>query len=569
VIGAFRERLAEACGRRIEAIALATLGGERGAVFTGEPEARILAAFGLAEALTRRGEKDALARLLRGDPTLGPSLDGLRILDPSCGGGALLAMAHRLASRCGGRLALLGIDRARIAVLATRVRLALLGAVVSLEQADALASPWPEHDLVLGNPPFLRHESLPGSEKRVAVLASGLSAQADLAAHFTAVAIRRAPLVAFVLPRGLTTARSAEPLFAEARARGGFAVRLSSAAAGSFAASVDTLLAIWAEGGEDRPAAEASVPLSELEDRELALLARGGASHRLRIARERSDPAAGAVTVGDVAQVRFGMKSGCNGFFHLTPLGKGRYRSPLAGEVRLEASDVRPLLAGLKEARAPALAEPRKVLLRPERPSAAAGGYLRLGQELGVHLRPTCAQRDPWWLVAKGRTPAPVLYPAKIGERAFAFLNDEGLLEDKKWHALFPRGIEPWLLALVLSSTPLRLEIDRRARQLTGAQAIADVDCRVLAAAPFPSVAALVRLAPELSRCHDALAVDPVSTRLAAMLDRPAQRALDALVCRALGSPEAAAKRARAELLERVASRLAKAAQVRSAVAAA
>ena len=100
--------------------------------------------------------------------------------------------------------------------------------------------------------------------------------------------------------------------------------------------------------------------------------------------------------------------------------------------------------------------------------------------------RATCASRRTWWRVAPGRGPAPVLYPAKVGTRAFAFHNRDGLLEDKKWHALFPREVEPWLLALLLSSTPLRLAVERGARQLTGAQAIADIDCGVLAADPLP-----------------------------------------------------------------------------------
>jgi hypothetical protein len=161
-----------------------------------------------------------------------------------------------------------------------------------------------------------------------------------------------------------------------------------------------------------------------------------------------------------------------------------------------------------------------------------------------------------------------VLYPAKVGTRAFAFHNVDGLLEDKKWHALFPRDVEPWLLALLLSSTPIRLAVERGARQLTGAQAIADIDCGVLAAAPFPDPASLGPVLPALRRLHAALARDPVTTDLAAMLDRPAQRELDRLAGGALGMSAAAVERDRKDLVRLSAERLARAAQVRAAIVA-
>jgi len=339
--------------------------------------------------------------------------------------------------------------------------------------------------------------------------------------------------------------------------------------AGSFAASVDTSLAVWSLGHPGRPAAEAAVALGELSPREVAGLALGRSGPRLRLRAPAAPAPRGAVTVGDACAVRFGMKTGCNGFFHLKSKGGGRYESALGGEVALAPDDVGPLLASLREAAAPEEAAPARVLFRPARPTPTAGAYVAAGEALGVQARPTCAGRSPWWLVAPGRAPAPVLYPAKVCARAFAFLNRDGVWEDKKWHALFPRGdLEPWLLALALSATPVRLEIDRAARQLTGMQAIADIDCRVLAAAPFPAPAALAPLRPALAACRAALARDPVTTDLPAMLARPAQAELDGLVGRALGLSAAAVAAGRRELLSRVASRLEHAAQVRRAVAA-
>ncbi|HEX9308820.1 MAG TPA: type VI secretion system protein, partial [Anaeromyxobacter sp.] len=145
--------------------------------------------------------------------------------------------------------------------------------------------------------------------------------------------------------------------------------------------------------------------------------------------------------------------------------------------------------------------------------------------------------------------------------------NEAGLWEDKKWHVVFPRAAPAWQVALVLSATPVRLAIDEGARQLTGAQAIADVDCRVLAAAPFPAPAALAAIAGALAALRPALATDEVTTDLRAMLDRPAQRELDLAVGRALGLGARDVARGRAALLERVLSRTAHGAAVRAAIA--
>jgi SAM-dependent methyltransferase len=573
--GRGRSRLDDA---ELERACAEALSGRRGAVFTPAPEARLLAAFSLAELAARRGGPAvaaALRALLTGrrSSALGRALDGARVLDFACGAGALLVAAERLARRHGARLRLHGLDVAPLALRTTAARLAALGSSASLRRADAVSARWPAADLVLGNPPFLRHEALPAAQKARAAGRSGLPRQADLSAHLAALALRHAPVVGLVLPRSLGSSRSAARLWSDAASRGGFRLRLRSSAAGSFAASIDTWLTCWVLGAPERQPFEAAVALDRLSDDELVALVAplratrpAGAS---RVRRSGATPRPpDAVPLSELCQVRFGMKTGCNEFFHLVPLGGGRYRSALLGEVALDEADLAPLLFSLKEARAPEACQPSRLLFRPAgRPSRRALAWVARGEAAGVHRRPSCAGRSPWWSVAPGRGPAPLLYPAKLGARAFAVLNQGGLLEDKKWHALFPRQLEPWVLSLVLSSTPVRLAIDEGARQLTGAQAIADVDCRVLAAAPVPPRAALARVVGALASLRGRLAADEVTTDLAAMLARPAQRELDLLVGGAMGlSPRQVARR-RAALLARVAARLDHGAAVRARVA--
>jgi hypothetical protein len=330
---------------------------------------------------------------------------------------------------------------------------------------------------------------------------------------------------------------------------------------------VDTVLSVWAEGAPDRPRAEATAPLADLSDAELAALARGASTPRLAVARPAAPAPRGSVRLGDACEVRFGTKTGCNAFFQLLPHCGGRFESALAGDVPLGPSDVVPLLASLRRPARPSAVATR-VLFRPAEPSRAARAYLRLGEAAAYTCGPPAPREAPWWRLAPGRGPAPVLYPAKVSARAFAFVNAAGLWEDKKWHALFPRELPPWQVAAVLGATPVRLAIDAGARQLTGAQAIADVDCRVLAAAPFPALAALARVERELADAHTALAADPVTTDVRAMLARPAQRALDAIVGGALGLAPGAVERARRELVARVEGRLAHAEAIRRVIGA-
>jgi hypothetical protein len=119
---------------------------------------------------------------------------------------------------------------------------------------------------------------------------------------------------------------------------------------------------------------------------------------------------------------------------------------------------------------------------KPELKNTNLLKYIKRGEQEGFSKRPTCAARgaDSWYKLAIDWPYAPLIFPAKIGERMPVFLND-GVFEDKKLYGVTPRRQEDiQLLAALLNSTLSRFFIEFTARQLTGAQAIADIDVTVV-----------------------------------------------------------------------------------------
>src|SRR6185503_19636578 len=103
--------------------------------------------------------------------------------------------------------------------------------------------------------------------------------------------------------------------------------------------------------------------------------------------------------------------------------------------------------------------------------------YVRTVELAGYHHRPTCSNREPWYSVARTMKPAPLIFPSKVGERWLVALNLASVFEDKKLYGLFPAaGVSTVLLAALLNSTWARYYTEVTCRQMTGAQAIADID---------------------------------------------------------------------------------------------
>ena len=206
------------------------------------------------------------------------------------------------------------------------------------------------------------------------------------------------------------------------------------------------------------------------------------------------------LALSDVASVRRGLTTGANEFFYLRPVDRptSDYITRDSGHMipvedgtgrrfRIESAYLAPVLFSLKEI--PGIlfdrVESGKLFfncsLRPDHLAGTkARGYIRRGERAGYHLRPTCAARGLWYSVAGGMKPAPLIFPSKVGERWLVALNRALVFEDKKLYGVFPtKSVSKLLLAALLNSTWARYYAEVTCRQMTGAQAIADIDVAV------------------------------------------------------------------------------------------
>jgi hypothetical protein len=213
----------------------------------------------------------------------------------------------------------------------------------------------------------------------------------------------------------------------------------------------------------------------------------------------------GLLALADVASVRRGITTGANEFFYLNraapsddparPRSRSRgttngllvVRDSAGNRREIEAELLAPVVFSLKEIPGILLerVEARRMLFNCPLAAIELAGtraieYIGSGERAGYHRRPTCSNREPWYSVARNMKPAPLIFPSKVGERWLVALNRAGLFEDKKLYGVFPdRGVPALLLWALLNSTWARYYAETTCRQMTGAQAIADIDVAV------------------------------------------------------------------------------------------
>ena len=273
---------------------------------------------------------------------------------------------------------------------------------------------------------------------------------------------------------------------------------------------------------------------------------------------------AGLRQLADVALVRRGITTGANEFFYVSRAetqtknqenGEGDQHAlkpnkgltavrDFAGKLRnIETTLLSPVVFSLKEIRGVLLEEVESQRMLFNCPLAAdelsgtrALDYIASGELAGYDQRPTCASREPWYSVAREMTPAPLIFPSKVGERWVVALNRAGVFEDKKLYGIFPSdGVSELTLAALLNSTWARYCAEITCRQMTGAQAIADIDVAVAEQIMIPDPRDLSPSIKErVEAAIEALSRRPVHSIFeeVKLADR---RRLDALTLEAIG----------------------------------
>lgn len=136
------------------------------------------------------------------------------------------------------------------------------------------------------------------------------------------------------------------------------------------------------------------------------------------------------VRLADVADVKFGIKTGANDFFYLT--------KEAAEEWAIESDFLRPIFKGPRESESIGLDPTNfKFLIfycnktRSDLEGTNALKYIIFGEQSETHLRPSTRGRPQWWSIGN-RTAPQFIFPAGIGVIYRAFEGRPEILVDKR-----------------------------------------------------------------------------------------------------------------------------------------
>ncbi len=240
------------------------------------------------------------------------------------------------------------------------------------------------------------------------------------------------------------------------------------------------------------------------------------------------------VRLGDIAEVRFGIKTGANEFFYLD--------DEKIRQWGIEEEFLKPVIKSAKDS-VSILIEPSKLPTKlffchsviEELHGTSALKYIRWGESKGFHKNPSVKGRRLWYDVG-GKQPADGVILRRIGERMPVF-EANGVLEDCVLFGI--KRIDPSLslhaFLASLNSTWTRLYIELMTRQLTGAQAVADTNVYVVKEVPIFDFRQLSSsMLHRFIAAYRQMRVRP-SMSIFAERDQPDRRALDDVVFDVLG----------------------------------
>lgn len=206
------------------------------------------------------------------------------------------------------------------------------------------------------------------------------------------------------------------------------------------------------------------------------------------------------VALGDIAKVRFGIKTGANDFFYLT--------EDRIAEFEISNDYLRNTVFSFKEIRS---IEQKDIDFRyrlfwcpypkSKITNKNALNYIRWGETqnimikqgsnkgktiTGYHNIASCKSRKDWYAFSNEWAPADLIFNSKVGERFGVYHNQHGYFEDKKLYGITPsNGNLSTSVCLMLNSTVTRLMMEILSAELTGAQAIIDITVKVVEELPI------------------------------------------------------------------------------------
>lgn len=257
--------------------------------------------------------------------------------------------------------------------------------------------------------------------------------------------------------------------------------------------------------------------------------------------------------LGEIAEVRFGLKTGANDFFYLEPLGIGsrhglvRVRNNAGWEGEIEEEFLKPVIKSPREC-STTLVHPdslKYTVFMCNRSKAALRGtraleYIKWGEEKGYNSRSTLRARRRWWDLGR-REPGVYLWPMIHNDRLAAFVNTHAVQVDHNLFEITPKDKEKSIVSLFSVFSVLVRELFGRSNLGEGALKTEGVDIK-----QFPSLAIdTVDVAPLLNREIQSIFVEcgiiPESNIPIAMQEPnplPDRKALDDIVFDVLGLTE-------------------------------
>lgn len=404
---------------------------------------------------------DGLAR-----GVVSPLLNGraLAVLDPACGGGALLAAARDvLLSQSGAQgrqLALYGCDKFRCRSLAESVPEAQF-----VQQDFMEYQPGRQFDLVVTNPPFVRSQEIDkeAQERYRDYLADEcpVSGQADLWAYFIVKAsthLKQGGCLGAILPWSLLQAGYAADIRRWLASSFG-SIRVLLLTNEHFDGTTKRVLIAWLRG-YGRPVKSVEMGCSARLHDECGFFAVSRsqwerapfaetADVRVEELLESCKSKHGFTTLGRLADIRIGVVTGADSYFILT--------KQQAKDNGFHHANLLPILTSSRELGnlVSDTTDCRKFLLKlgrayPERYEE----YLGQGADSGIDKRTHPARRDPWYSIDPG--PAPdAFFHYRVSSTPFLVLNPGGLQSTNSIHRVYFDGLsaseQRWVQISLLS----------------------------------------------------------------------------------------------------------------------